>query len=390
MAVSIPLSPESFPPSCAAIHLFHTLSFSLSFFLPLRYSFFSILPAPHHPTSSSSFPLSLSPSPTPPLDSAFVCPLPSNLCLVWQSGGFVVMTTNPGNPATLSHPSSHLPSPSLFPLLPPITPILSPVYPPPQSAAASSHPRIHVLSRVCVRVSVFLRVYPLRIVRTPTPPPECKNDDAAAAAGVASARALRLCRLPPRFIHLLHILLPGCCTPAQPGSLAEGGRCTQPCATPGRMCVLEERDLRCLPAPRPPPRWKYRADRAPADRGGKKRKKEGKGRRRKRKMRRRKKKRGIVEDRTRPRSKFGGRVARSRMRMLLREGRGSWPIVDTLSCSFFFLFFFLRASIVSLLCFSGMGMLEIIKDYRSRIDFWKGRLLSFFYCFEDFFFLTLD
>lgn len=60
MAVSIPLSPESFPPSCAAIHLFHTLSFSLSFFLPLRYSFFSILPAPHHPTSSSSFPLSLS------------------------------------------------------------------------------------------------------------------------------------------------------------------------------------------------------------------------------------------------------------------------------------------------------------------------------------------
>lgn len=28
----------------------------------------------------------------------------------------------------------------------------------------------------------------------------------------------------------------------RPRSLAEGGRCTQPCATPGRICVLEERD----------------------------------------------------------------------------------------------------------------------------------------------------
>lgn len=158
------------------------------------------------------------------------------------------MTTNPGNPATLSHPSSHLPSPSLFPpprdytdsLLPP-----SPVYPPPQSAAASHPPMYPRATRI--RVSVFLRVYPLRIVRTPTTlPPECKNDVCVASA----ERARSTLQTAARFIHLLHILLPGCCTPAQP-SLAEGGRCTQPCATPGRMCVLEERDLRCLPAPRP-------------------------------------------------------------------------------------------------------------------------------------------
>lgn len=254
------------------------------------------------------------------------------------------MTTNPGNPATLSHPSSHLPSPSLFPpprdytdsLLPP-----SPVYPPPQSAAASHPPMYPRATRI--RVSVFLRVYPLRIVRTPTTlPPECKNDVCVASA----ERARSTLQTAARFIHLLHILLPGCCTPAQP-SLAEGGRCTQPCATPGRMCVLEERDLRCLPAPRPDGNIERIAPRLIGVEKKKKKKKEEKERGGGKKE---EEEYASKIERDRDRSSWvrgGGEVENERCCYAKVVDRGR--LLTLCRAPFFF-----RASIVSLLCFSGV------------------------------------
>lgn len=241
MAVSIPLSPESFPPSCATIRLFHTLSLSLSLLL---------LPSTL-PSATLSFPfcvhlIILLPLP-PPLSLS-----PSRFCIrvpiaVESLSGlaerrFRRHDNEPRKPShsltpfllsSLSLPLSTSPRLHRFP---PPTPMYH---------HHNQRPSSYVSTRLCI--CMFLRVYPLRIVRTPTTlPPECKND-----VGVASAvRARSTLQTAARFIHLLHILLPGCCTPAQP-SLAEGGRCTQPCATPGRMCVLEERDLRCLPAPRP-------------------------------------------------------------------------------------------------------------------------------------------
>lgn len=144
---------SSLPPAPPSISFTPSLSPSLSSFPSATLSFpfclhlIILLPLPPS--------LSLSPSSTPPLDSAFVCPLPSNLCLVWQSGGFVVMTTNPGNPATLSHPSSHLPSPSLFPPPPDYTDSFPRVSTTTISGRLlpSSYPR--AFTRLCPRICVF-------------------------------------------------------------------------------------------------------------------------------------------------------------------------------------------------------------------------------------------
>lgn len=90
-------------------------SYSLLLLFPLHSArLFILLPRPISfslPPYSSPPRLTLSLS-LPLFDSAFVCSMLSvnaNLCLVWWSGGFVAMTTNPGNPATLSHPLPYLP-----------------------------------------------------------------------------------------------------------------------------------------------------------------------------------------------------------------------------------------------------------------------------------------
>lgn len=324
-SLSHPLFLPLFLPSPPLLFLFHSACTSSSYFLFL-------LPS-----------LSLSPSPTPPLDSAFVCPLPSNLCLVWQSGGFVVMTTNPGNPATLSHPSSHLPSPSLFPPPPDYTDSLPRVSTTTISdrLLLSSYPR--AFTRLCPCICVFAC---LSLTYCTHPYTASRMQERR-----RRRRRRRCCERPrapalqtaapvhpppphpaPRLLH-----------PRPTGESGGGWPVHATLRHAGSN--VRARGTRPTVSTRssPPPRWKYRADRAPADRGGKKKRKKEKEEEEKERGEEGKK-REIVEDRTRPRSKFGGRMARSRMRMLLREGRGSWPVVDTLSCSFFFPFPFFLSS----------------------------------------------
>lgn len=166
---------SSLPPAPPSISFTPSLSPSLSSFPSATLSFpfclhlIILLPLPPS--------LSLSPSSTPPLDSAFVCPLPSNLCLVWQSGGFVVMTTNPGNPATLSHPSSHLPSPSLFPPPPDYTDSFPRVSTTTISGRLLPSTCFHasVSAYLCFCVSIpyvlYAPLHRLPNARTTTPPP---------------------------------------------------------------------------------------------------------------------------------------------------------------------------------------------------------------------------
>lgn len=184
---SISFTPSFPPPSSSPFFLFLPLS------PPLLFLFHSAC------TSSSRF-LFLPPSLShihPPLDSAFVCPLPSNLCLVWQSGGFVVMTTNPGNPATLSLPLSSLPP-------------LRDYTDSPLPSVCHHHdqrPPCPRATRACVRV--FARVHPLRGCTHAYKTSECKNERRCVCA-----RRPRLCRLLP------------------PGSSTSSTSCSQAAAPP--------------------------------------------------------------------------------------------------------------------------------------------------------------
>lgn len=236
MAVSVPLSPRSPPnlPSSPLLHNHPSLSHP---------RFLHPLPLPSTlPSATLSFPFCVHlvvPLPLPPSLSLTHTPT-SRFCIrvpiaVESLSGLAErrFRRHDNEPRKPSHslPPSFLPptSPRLHRFSPPLR-----VSPPRSTAAVSTcYSRLCPCFCACPSLTwLYARLQNLRMQER--------------TSVCVCAQTSTLQTAAARFIHLLHVLLPGCCTPAQP-SLAEGGRCTQPCATPGRMCVLEERDPpRCL------------------------------------------------------------------------------------------------------------------------------------------------
>ena len=180
---------------------------------------------------SASFHLSSLPPSRPLLPTcAFVYTFSSVVARisVWSgSGGFVVMTTNPGNPAALSHPlwisrgSLSIRSPfSLFPMYMFITIFLHPHW-------QFSGPFTETFFFLFASLSLSLSLLSLILYSAATPIPAtrpwllrallCARVRAPYIYHVHAAYVCAILQTAARFIHLLGSV-PGCCTPPSPSA----------------------------------------------------------------------------------------------------------------------------------------------------------------------------